>query len=414
MNTRKQVLQNRSATHYLDDGPASKRLQTTVALVGRTLGFPSAMINVLDASTQHTINRIGIGGSAMTPREDVLCDLVVTTGQPLAIPDTGTDPRFAHLPVVARGDVGCYAGVPLTGRESFTIGTLCVTDPAARAIDDDVIIRLIEFGKIVEDQLDLVRRLDEQRINRDVATAELASAIDEEQIVPWYQPIIDLATGRTLGFEALARWQHPTGGMHEPSQFIPLAEDTDLIVELDLLVMRRAMQDVQRWQQRQPGLRLNINLSSQHFDLDGSADRIHQTALATGISPSTVDLEVTETTRLNPSQAVSVLNELRRAGFGIWLDDFGTGWSALEYVLNLPITGVKIDRVVSIALGSRPGNALTRAITGLATDLDLVTTIEGIEKAQQATLAHDLGCTYAQGYLWSTPVPARKIDTLLA
>ena len=406
--------QNRSAGHYINDGPASRRLQATVALVGRTLGFPSAMINVLDASHQHTINRIGTGGPVMSPREEALCDLVVTTGMPLEVPDTGRDPRFAHLPVVARGDIGVYLGVPLTGRESFTIGALCVTDRHPCSIDPDVTSRLVEFGKIVEDQLDLLRRLDEQRVNGDVATAELAAAIRDEQIVPWYQPIIDLATGRTIGFEALARWQHPSGAMHDPSQFIPLAEDTDLIVELDLLVMRRASQDLRRWQQRQPDLRLSVNLSSQHFNLQDTAEVIHRTVLAAGISPATVDLEVTETTRLDPAGAVPVLGDLRDAGFGVWLDDFGTGWSALEYVLRLPITGVKIDRAVSIALGSRLGNALIRAVTGLATELDLVTTIEGIEKTEHATLAHELGCTYAQGYLWSKPIPASAADLMVA
>ncbi|MET3807965.1 EAL domain-containing protein (putative c-di-GMP-specific phosphodiesterase class I) [Nakamurella sp. UYEF19] len=413
MTTEKQRLQGRSAAHYFDDGPASARLQTTVALTARTLGFPTAMINILDTTTRHTINLIGAGGGVPLAREEVLCDVVVNSGRPLEVPDARADPRFADLPSVVRGEIGCYIGVPLAGRESFIVGALCVIDPRPHDIDPDVANRLMEFGRIVEDQLDLVRRLDEQRIDGELAVAELAEAIAQEQIVPWYQPIVDLPSGRTVGFEALARWQHPSGEMHDPRRFVPLAEDTDLIVDLDLLVMRRAVADLRRWQEINPDLRVNVNLSSRHFNIDESAAAINDAVLKAGVSPEAVDLEITETTRLNPVRAAQVLGELREAGFGVWLDDFGTGWSALDYLLRLPVSGVKIDRAVSIALGSRLGNALTRAVTGLASELQLVTTIEGIEKPEHAALAYELGCNYAQGYLWSPPQPAGAVDDAL-
>jgi EAL domain-containing protein (putative c-di-GMP-specific phosphodiesterase class I) len=406
-------LQTRSAAHYLDEGRTSARLQTTLALAARTLGFPTAMINILDQSTRNTINLIGAGAAAVSPREEVLCDVVVTSGRPLEVPDARADARFVGLPGVIRGEVGCYLGVPLAGRESFVIGTLCVIDPRSRTIDSDLTSRLVEFGKIVEDQLDLVRRLDEQRIDGQVAVAELVAAIDQDQIIPWYQPIVHLPSGRTVGFEALARWQHSSGQIHDSKQFVPLAEDTDLIVDLDLLVMRRAVADLRRWQEINPDLRVNVNLSSRHFNHHGTAAAINDAVLQAGVSPAAVGLEITETTRLNPARAAQVLGELREAGFGVWLDDFGTGWSALDYLLRLPVSGVKIDRAVSIALGSRLGNALTRAVTGLAAELHLVTTIEGIEKPQHAALAYELGCDYAQGYLWSAPQPACAIDDSL-
>lgn len=413
MTTTRRKLQSRSAEHYLDDGPASARLQTTAALVARTLGFPNVMINILDETTQHTINVVGGGGPTMSPREQRLCDLVVSSGRSLYVPDAGGDPRFADLPGVARREVGCYIGVPLTGRESFTVGTLCVIDPRPRDVGPDLVARLVEFGKIVEDQLDLLRRLDEQRLDGDLAVAELATAISQEQIIPWYQPIVELRTGRTIGFEALSRWQHPSGAMHDPRTFVPLAEDTDLIVDLDLLVMRQAVIDLRRWQEIDPDLQVNVNLSSRHFNLVDGAAAINTTVLKAGVSPEAVNLEITETTRLDLRRARHVLAELREAGFGVWLDDFGTGWSALDYLLRLPVSGIKIDRAVSIALGSRLGNALTRAVTGLAAELDLVTTIEGIEKNEQAQLARELGCDCAQGYLWSRPVPGHTIDEVL-
>lgn len=404
-------LQNRSAAHYLDDGPASTRLQTTVALVARTLGFPIAMINILDETTQHTINLIGADGPTMSPREQALCDEVVTSGRILELPDTSQDSRFSVLPAVARREVVSYIGVPLVGRESFVVGTLCVMDPKARVINPDLTSRLIEFGKIIEDQLDLLRRLEEQRVNGEVVVAELAFAISQEHILPWYQPVIDLTSGRTMGFEALARWPHSSGTMHDPKHFVPLAEDTDLIIDLDLLVLRQAVRDLQLWQRIDPSLHVSVNLSSRHFSLQQSATDIIDTVLEAGGSPESVILEVTETSQLNPNRAARVLMELRAAGFQIWLDDFGTGWSALDYLLRLPVTGIKIDRAVSIALGSRLGNALTRAVSGLATELGLVTIIEGIEKLEHASLAVELGCHYAQGYLWSRPVPAATVTS---
>ena len=259
---------------------------------------------------------------------------------------------------------------------------------------------------MVEDQLDLMRRLNAQRKVGSVVTQELAAAIDRNEIVPWYQPIVDLRSGETVGVEALARWQHPDGEVSDPSRFIPLAEDSDLIVELDLSVVRQAARDVADWQRLRPDLRLSVNLSARHFERDGFFPPIERAITDGGLVPDTVDLEITETTHLDSQVSTAQISRMRDAGFGVWLDDFGTGWSSLEYLLRMPVSGVKIDRALSLALGSRLGNALTTSVTGLAAELDLKTIIEGIETSDQARQALNLGCDYGQGFLWSRPVAA--------
>ena len=387
------------------------RLDTTVALVARSLVFPLAMVNILDATTQYGISVLGVPDQPKSPRAETICTAVVSSGQPLAVDDVAADPRFADLAAVRQWEIGSYLGVPLRGRERVVVGTLCVIDHGARVLTADQLAQLTAFGSVVEDQLELLRRLDEHGPETDTAVEELAAAIADEQIEPYFQPIVDLPTGRVTGFEALARWPTAIGAPRPPSSFLPLAEDTDLIVDLDLLVISRAARQLCRWQQQRPHLRLSVNLSSRHFDVGDTAAAI---AAAIGeAAPTSVDLEITETARLDGRRAVRIVNQLRDIGFAVWLDDFGTGWSALEHLLRLPVSGVKIDRAVTIALGSSLGDALTGAIAALARELSLLTTIEGIETARQSRIAAGLGCDFGQGYLWSPPVPPGAIDELL-
>ncbi len=405
-----------SARHYLIDGPLTARLQTILTLLSRAVDFPVVRINVLVDDTQYTISLVGGADPAAVPRSASFCDTVVKTGRPVEVDDAATDPRFAAFAAVVSGDIGSYLGVPLIGRESLIIGAICAIDPGLRVITADELHRLTEFGKVVEDQLDLIRRLREQRLDGEVVSAEVARAIRDGEIVPWYQPVIDLATGEIVGFEALARWDHPNRGIEDPRRFVPVAEDSDLIVELDLAVIRRALADLKRWQRSHPALRISVNLSARHFyDADCVASLLRATADA-GVYPSSVDLELTETTRPDIKNILTarVVHRLREAGFKVWLDDFGTGWSALDHLIWLRVDGVKIDREVALALGTPVGDALTLAVTGLAAAVGLRTTIEGIWSQTNADLARDRGCDYGQGYFWAQPAPAGTIDDMLA
>lgn len=402
---------DRSAAHYLQSEASGTRLRTTLALAARAVDFPIAMINILDSDTQYTISAVGVDAMPPRPRASTFCNLVVGHAQPLVVEDT-EQPQYARIPEQSRAAVGTYIGVPLIGRESVVVGSLCVLDHHQRPVTADVVASLVGFGRIIDDQLDLIRRLNEQRGRVKGSTDELAQAVQAGRIVPWYQPVVDLGSGATIGYEALARWVDTTGRVLPPSEFIPLGEDSDLIVELDRSILRQAIVDLARWQGDVPAARLMINVSGRNFEHDGWIADLHAFAAAEGVASSSMSLELTETAQVGSStRSDELVRQLREHGFGLLLDDFGTGWSSLEYLLRLPVTGVKIDRVVAAGLGSRVGNALIRAVTGVAGELGISTTIEGIETAEQADIALALGCDFGQGFHWSRPVAAAVIDS---
>lgn len=404
----------RSARHYVIDPSYATRLSTTLVLAARALGFPNAMVNILDAEYQHTISSAAGTDRAVQARSETFCDTVIRTSGPLVVEDAARDPRFIGHRSVIEEEIGTYVGIPLVGRESLIVGSVCVVDPRSRQVTADQVARLTEFAGIVEDQLDLIRRLKEQRQVGVDATAALAQAIRDGQIVPWYQPVIELVTGRTVGYEALARWEHPDGQVDEPDTFVPLAEDSDLVIDLDLAVMRRALGHLNDLQRSDPALRMSVNLSGRHFHHPDWFATICTVVDDAQVAPRTVDLELTETFQMTSGFADgAVVQQLRDHGFRVELDDFGTGWSSLEYLLRLPANGLKIDRAVSAALGSTIGDALIRAVTGLARDLGLTTVIEGIETAEQATQARRLGCDFGQGFFWSGPLPASDLRSTL-
>jgi EAL domain-containing protein (putative c-di-GMP-specific phosphodiesterase class I) len=402
--------QRRLARHYLNHDESTARVAATVALAAKSLNFPFAQLNILDDEYQYTVAEVGLGLCPPVPRTVSMCQFVLTDG-PLAINDLRADNRFNALPGVRDGQAASYLGVPLASRESTVVGTLCVFDVAPRHITATQMERIRKFADIVEDQLDILRRSSEGQRHAPIESAALVRAIDEDEIVPWYQPIVELATGTTVGYEALARWEHPTGETEDPSRFVPLAEDSDLVIEMDRAVMRRALEDARRWRETRPSTMLNLNLSTRHLELADGISTIHAAVVAAGVTPDAVRFELTETRALSDEeQACAAVLQLRELGYRVVLDDFGTGWSSLDWLLRLPVTGIKIDRVVTAALGSHAGDAVIRAITGLAAELGVKTVIEGVATARHVEVARQLGCGYGQGYFWSPPVPAAKID----
>lgn len=411
-NADRAELQSRSAQHYLQCSPG-ENLHTTLVLAARATGFPVVMVNILDQWFQYTLAVSGGGRVEPMPRQKTLCDLTVRTGVPVVVPDAGIDPRFADNSAVVRSLVRGYAAVPLAGRESFIIGTLCVLDENVRVMSSEQLAALVEFGHIIEDQLELARRLFERPEAGTMRTERLANAIADGQIKPWYQPIVDLATGRTVALEALARWRMPSGEVVQPVDFIPLAEESELIIELDLAVLREALQDLRKWRKRDPHLRMSVNLSGRHFQRPDCVSAIQQAAITAGVPCDAVDLELTETTRLTGAMAVDLVGQLRKLGFRVWLDDFGTGWSSMESILQMPIDGVKIDHKMTAAIGTPVGDRLVSSLIALAGDLGLQMVLEGVETQEAAQAARALGCRQAQGYLWSRPVPAADIESAL-
>lgn len=239
--------------------------------------------------------------------------------------------------------------------------------------------------------------------------AVLDLAIGEGQIVPWYQPIVDLTTGEVHSLEALARWQRPDGRVLPAAAFVPAAERTGRIHEMDHLIATRSLADLRGWQVHHPDLRLSVNVSGRALEHEDWAQVLHDLVLASGVRPATIDLELTETFGLSaPDRAADELQWLREQGYAVWLDDFGIGWSQLRDLIRLPIDGLKIDRYFTEA--PRQSAPLVRAVDRLAQDLGLGTVVEGIATVEQLRWALDLGCALGQGFLWAEPMPAADVD----
>ncbi|WP_430786570.1 putative bifunctional diguanylate cyclase/phosphodiesterase [Actinoplanes sp. G11-F43] len=250
------------------------------------------------------------------------------------------------------------------------------------------------------------------------ARTELERALDRDEFVVVYQPIVDLPSGRPIGVEALVRWQHPERGLLGPNEFIAHAERTGLIVPLGAGVLRVACQEMARWHREIPGasgMRVSVNLSARQFQEPGLLDTVRSVLAETGIAPEKVVLEITESMLMVDVDAtVVVLHRLRELGVRLAIDDFGTGYSSLSYLSRFPIDILKIDKAfVDGITANREDAALAEAVVGLGRALRLQTVAEGIEDPDQQALLTGLGCTYGQGYLFARPISAGEMVALL-
>ncbi len=241
----------------------------------------------------------------------------------------------------------------------------------------------------------------------------LADDIVSGNVTAWYQPVIDLSSGRLVGLEALARWTDDDAKAQGAGRLVKLAEETGSVVSLDRSIADQACRDLARWHDIRPDLRLGLNVSGRHLDEADWPRDIQAIVSGAGVAAETIDLELTETVRPSaPATTATGLATLREAGFSVWLDDFGSGWSQLRHLLELPIDGLKIDHYLATAPGAR-AEAVLRLVLATARELGLRVTIEGIGSIAQADRACALGCTSAQGFLWSAAVPAERIDELV-
>lgn len=230
-----------------------------------------------------------------------------------------------------------------------------------------------------------------------------------------YQPIIDLTSGRLAGVEALARWDRAEGGPVDPDEFIPVAEQSGLIVTIGRWVLERACHQAATWQDAHPGdqaLRLHVNLSPRQLQDGDLADHVADLLADTGLAPGSLALEITERGLVhNPDTVARQLHALSDIGVHLAIDDFGTGHSSLDYLRRFPIDILKIDKVFVSDIGDRSGpTSLTGAIVDLAHTLDLTVVAEGVERPHHATALRTMGCHLGQGYLWSRAQPAHALE----
>jgi len=257
----------------------------------------------------------------------------------------------------------------------------------------------------------------DQAVGRLDAELSLRVAITEHQLEVHYQPILDLPTGMIVGTEALVRWRHPDRGLIPPDEFIPIAEETGLIVPLGAWVLRQAALQTKSWQRRPgcSGLNIAVNLSAVQLRQPDFVDMVAQVLRDTGLSPSSLELEMTESVLMdNATQSERILDSLKALGVRLSVDDFGTGYSSLSYLKRFPVDSVKIARSFVDGLGGNAADtAIVDAIISMASALNLYTIGEGVETPLQLQELRGLGCAYAQGYLFARPMAAADLLPLL-
>jgi EAL domain-containing protein (putative c-di-GMP-specific phosphodiesterase class I) len=230
---------------------------------------------------------------------------------------------------------------------------------------------------------------------------------------------VNLSDSQIVGFEALARWHHPQRGLLTPDSFVPLAEETGLIVPLSLGVLRAACQQMRQWHTSFPHLRhltVSVNLSVRALAFPGLTEAVAQIVRETGIDVASLKLELTESALIDHSeQTTETLEQLRALGIQLCIDDFGTGYSALQYLGRLPVQTIKIDRSFLVGTDDKASQqAIIQGIVMIGHALGLQLVAEGIETSAQCAVLRDLDCDYGQGYLFSRPIDRTEAEALLA
>jgi diguanylate cyclase (GGDEF)-like protein len=253
--------------------------------------------------------------------------------------------------------------------------------------------------------------MDEAAQARRMVEVDLRGAMNRDELELHYQPLVNLESGETVAYEALVRWHHPTRGLVMPDDFVSIAEETGLIVQLGEWVIRNAVAEVARWPEN---ISVSVNLSPHQMKSSGLISTVLNALASAGVAPNRLEMEITETVLMHETEVnLATLHKLRDIGVRIALDDFGTGYSSLNYLRSFPFDKIKIDRCfVENVDSSGDCQAIIRAVTGLATSLGMVTTAEGVENEQQLSQLRAEGCTQVQGYLFSKAVPVSELTDL--
>jgi diguanylate cyclase (GGDEF)-like protein len=303
----------------------------------------------------------------------------------------------------------------LAGRKVFIGVSIGITSAPDDGCDADALIRNADLALYQAKsegrnrhcffEASMERRARERRDLED----ELRKAIAREDFELHYQTIFDVESGECCGAEALIRWRHQERGLIPPDQFIAIAEESGLIVPLGEWILRRACADAARWP---PHLKVAVNLSPVQFKDSNLLDMLRSALREGGLAAARLELEITETVLVEKNEAnLAVLQQLKSLGAAVVLDDFGIGYSSMRYLQNFPIDKIKIDRsFIQSMPNHRDSMAIVCAIAGLARNLDIETTAEGVETAEQFALLRGAGCQLAQGYLFSRPVPASRLS----
>jgi EAL domain-containing protein (putative c-di-GMP-specific phosphodiesterase class I) len=423
------------ATGILDTGPES-----TYDVITRLCAeFFKADTVLLGFADESRVWFKSCAGQAIReiPRRNSIFEMVLAADGPVVASDASALPAFQRVLIWLRQpDIVSFASAPVRSIEGCILGTLtifCRQSPGS--FSSDQISMLENLANMVASQLEL-RRIQnapnqfQTRKPRSAASPapdsqiwpraqDLRRALEQRQFVLHYQPEVELASRKIVGLEALIRWNHPQRGLIPPMNFIPLAEETGLILPIGDWGLAEACNQIQEWCRQDPSsrtLRVCVNLSARQFSREGLADHVETLLLQTGVSSHQLGLEMTESSLIpNVKTAQQVLNSLRRLGVSLLMDDFGTGYSSLNHLHSFPFDVLKIDRsFVGRITESDQSLQIVRTIIELARVLGMDVVAEGIETIEQYQILLKLGCRFGQGFLFARPMTVEAVAELLA
>ena len=329
----------------------------------------------------------------------------------------------------ARAMAGAILGAlrepfPLGGRQWFVGASMGIALAAPGHATPDELIRQAEIAMVhakaeaTGSFLVFDAAMSTHTLERVDLEHDLRLALERDELVVHYQPLVDLRSDGIVGFEALVRWQHPTRGLVPPTAFIPLAEETGLIVPLGRAVLQAACRQAAVWnasRARSDPLRMSVNLSARQFAQPELSAEIAAILAETGLAPAALELEITESVVMDQSErGVEGLERLRDLGVRIVLDDFGTGYSSLSYLKHLPLDTIKVDRSFVGGVESPADRSIVEAVVSLAHGLGIGVVAEGIETGAQLEILRALGCDLGQGFLFAPALPADQAGAMLS
>jgi EAL domain-containing protein (putative c-di-GMP-specific phosphodiesterase class I) len=371
------------------------------------------------------------------PRRDSVFEMVLAADGPVVVSDVSILPELQRLSIRSRRpEIVSFASAPVRSIEGCILGSLTIFCRAAfLSMNPDQVSMLENLANMVASQLELRRiqnSLSKQPNRKPLPVAsrapesqiwprsqDLRRALELRQFVLYYQPEVELTTRKIIGLEALIRWSHPQRGLIPPMDFIPLAEESGLILPIGDWGLAEVCSQIQEWCRQDPRsstLRVCVNLSARQFSREGLADHVETLLLQTGVSSRQLGLEMTESSLIpNVSTALQVLGSLRRLGVSLLMDDFGTGYSSLNHLHSFPFDVLKIDRsFVGRITESEQSLQIVRTIIELARVLGMDVVAEGIETVEQYQVLLQLGCRFGQGFLFARPMTAEAVAELLA
>ncbi len=421
-------------SHGILDTAPEPAYDAITRLAAEYFQVDSAVISFADETRVWTKSHWGEAVREL-PRANSIFEMVLAEDGPVVIPDIEQHPHFQHQKLHFRKlNVTFVASVPVRASDGNIIGALSIFCQQKRSdLTPDELGTLQNLSEMISSQLELHRlrnaftrqRIRRSRSEREAGRAQvwpcssdLRRALDEREFVLYYQPEVDLNTRKIVGLEALIRWRHPERGLISPMEFIPLAEESGMILPIGDWGLAEACSQIQSWTSEDPRhstLRVCVNLSARQFLREGLADHVESLLQQSGTSSRQLGLEMTESSMIaNMGTALEVLGSLRTLGISLSMDDFGTGYSSLSYLHSFPFDILKIDRsFVGRMSDGDQALQIVRTIIELARVLGMDVVAEGIETREQYRLLRQMGCRFGQGYLFARPMAAADVTNLL-